>query len=533
MRPVFQGLALLILLVGCGDQATVALEPPPWPDLSRFDPPVAEALQAARDRFEQAHARDSGSGAQDWGSLGMHFHAHHLYPLAEECYRNALLLAPDDSKWRYYLAYVLQETGRFEEAASHYKAVIEQQPENLAAQLRLAETRYAASELQEAGGIWKAALAREPGNAAALAGLGRIALANGAYTEAEGYLRRALAAQPAATRLYHPLAMALRGKGELEAAAEALAQRGERKPAFRDPLMAEVSSLSQSAQYYLVPALKAAQAGRHAEAAGLFRKVLEIDPDDAAAHAALARVLESLGDLEGSMRATREALMLDPELNVARYQEGVLLERAGDDAAAIEAYRQVLEREPEYAEPRMLLANALMRMGSHREAATHYEALSEQLPGNLQVHYYLGLARLAGGQCQLAFTPLERASAINKAYGPVVEALVRNYASCSAATAAHRQQALADARWLFEQLKSPAFAEALAMALAANDAWDDAVALQRQLLAQGTDEPGLRAFREANLDLYRQQQRATAPWHENAVVYRPARISASERGGVN
>lgn len=522
----------ILLLAGCVQDASFNPDPPDWPELKRFDPAVADTLQGAREKFEQAVSTHGQATAEDWGQLGMQFHAHHLYPLAEECYRNALQLAPKGNNWRYYLAFVLQEIGRFEEAAAEYRRVIDLRPDFVPAQLRLADTLFKAGDLQGARENWETVIARQPASAAALAGLGRISLAEGDYYGAIDRLQRALQLQPGATRLYHPLAMALRGQGDAEAAAAALEKRGDRNPGFNDPLMEQLSGLSQSAQYYLVPALKAAKAGRHAEAAGLFRKVLEIDPGDAAAHAALARVLESLGDLEASMRETRLALELDPQLTVALYQKGVLHERAGDDAAAVAAYKQVLEREPDYAEPRLLMANALMRRGDYAEAAAHYEELTRALPDNLQAHYFLALAHLASGNCEQSFAPLSKASDLNMAYGPVVEALVRSYATCSAASDQQKQQALADARWLYQQLRSQDFAEALAMAFAANGAWSEALQLQQQVVQQGSPDEFLKEFRETNLLRYQQQQPATTAWPPESAVYRPARITARQRGSA-
>lgn len=530
----FTLLLALAILGACGDKPAQSPATLQWPDLARFDPSVTETLAEARARFEQARAANGGAvPAASWADLGKTYQAHHLYELAEQCYRNALQLDRSEIRWHYYLGFVLQETGRFDAAIAEYTTFIDATPDYLPARLRLAESLFASGKMQQARSSWEAVLNIEPANAAALAGLGQVALAEGQYQQAAQYLERALQQQPAATRLYHPLAMALRGRGDATGAAAALQRRGDRKALYNDPLLNEVSALSRSAQYYLVPALKAAQAGRHAEAAELFRKVLEIDPDDAAAHAALARVLESLGDLDASLRETQTALALDPNLTVARYQLGVLHERLGDDSVAIPAYRQVLENEPDYAEPRFLLANALMRSGDYQGAASQYETLHTLMPANVRVLYRLGLARLAGGDCKGAIEPLEKASDLNESFGPVVEALVRVYSSCSAASDAQRIRALADGRWLFEQLPSPGFAEALAMALARNSLWADALDLQAQVLKQVAGDEAVQAFREANLLLYKQQQSARRAWPAGASVFKPPAISAQQRGGVN
>lgn len=86
-----------------------------------------------------------------------------------------------------------------------------------------------------------------------------------------------------------------------------------------------------------------AQAGRLREAALVFESMVEINPRDAGAHAALGTVYQKLGRPDDAVRAYGEALARDPTHPVALGNRGELLLRLGrregygDVAAAVAA----------------------------------------------------------------------------------------------------------------------------------------------------------------------------------------------------
>ena len=86
-----------------------------------------------------------------------------------------------------------------------------------------------------------------------------------------------------------------------------------------------------------------ARAGRLREAALVFEAMVEINPRDAGAHAALGTVYQKLGRTEDAVRAYGEALARDPAHPVALGNRGELLLRLGrregfgDVAAAVAA----------------------------------------------------------------------------------------------------------------------------------------------------------------------------------------------------
>lgn len=518
----------LLMLAGCGGQGEekanrlVALTPP---DTSRLDPVVAEALADAWREFQASSADASGAGlAQAYGRLGLAYQANYLPVSARDCYENAIRLAPGQSQWRYYLGFLLEEAGETGAAVEAYREAIRLAPDYLPARLRAAGLLLNLGQLDAAEAELRSVLDRQPDNAVALAGAGRIALARGDFGKAHEALSRALQRQPRATRLYHPLGLALRGLGRTAEAEEAFARRGATEAVSADPLLEALRESSRSAQSYMTRATAAAQDGRYDIAARAFSEAVALDPDNHLARAGLAQALERLGRYDEALEEANKALELAPGHALTRFQKGRLLERREQDEAASAEYRLALEADPDYAEARLLLGNALMRMGDSAGAIAQYERASQGLPHSVPLLYRLGLAQVAAGRCDTASDTLRRASEQNPSYGPVVEALVRNAATCSAAGERDRLQALEDGRWLYQQLPNAAHAEALAMAFAANGMWDEALETQRAAMQSVEGEAGYeRRFMQLNLERYRQRRPAAGAWPDDARVFYPPR----------
>ncbi len=529
----------LLLLGGCGQAPedpgpSARLKVLSAPDTSQSDAGVSERLQAAWQEFQQARQGLKGVAlAETYGRLGMVYQSNHVLAAAAASYENAMLLAPDDMRWRYYYAHLLEQSGETKRAVQAYQAVIDLSPDYMPARLRLAGALLNLGDNRAARDAYDQVLREDPGNATALAGLARVALAQDNFALAAEQLTRALELQPAATRLYHPLGLALRGMGDTQAAKQAFARRGAADTLYPDPLLAQLAAQSVSAQAYLSRALAAASDGRYDVAARAYADAVELDPGSYLARAGLAQALERLGSYDAALAQVNSVLELEPGYALARMQKGRLLERAGDDLNALIEYRLALDADDGYTEARFLLGNALMRLGRAGEAAEVYRRAASELPGSVLVRYRLGLAQIAAGKCSEAARSLQSASDLNASYGPVVQAIVRNYASCRASDAQQIRQALEDGRWLYQQLPDAEHGEALAMALAASGAMDEAVALQRKVLSEapaGTDA-ATHTFMRENLRRYQDGQPAARPWPAGATVFLPPRVGERQRPG--
>jgi len=506
--------------------AAEGLEPVPHPDLSGAQPAVREAIARAKHDAEAAPADGEHAATADaWGTLGMLYHAHRLFGAARVAYRNALLLAPDDKRWLYYLAFLEQQTGNLGSAVVYYLRAIELMADYLPLRVRLGQTLLDSGDESGARAQFEFVVDREADNAAALAGLGNTAIRERDFQAAVGYLESALAADGAATQLRYPLALAYRQTGAVEKAQATAALGGREGPALSDPLLESMARLSQSSHYYTTLGFTASYEGRYQDAEALFRDAVRVNPDDPTARAALGRVLELLKRFDGALAEFDAALAVDQNHVMAAYFKGALLEHLERDGDARASYRVALETQPERSEIRMLLAKSLLRDGEYADAVRQFEILAEENDADPTVFYYLGLARLAADDCASALEALARAVDLGPMYRRAVEAYARAGASCPSAADSTPQRALVLAQALTGTVDDDTARETLAMALAANGRFEDAVELQSALSDVATGDEFLRL----NLDRYREGQKAIRAWPKGHPVFAPKRVSTYNR----
>ncbi|MGH8722525.1 MAG: tetratricopeptide repeat protein, partial [Burkholderiales bacterium] len=293
--------------------------------------------------------------------------------------------------------------------------------------------------------------------------------------------------------------MANRHTGNRDRALALMEQRGIRNPAIADPLVGSVDALSQSAQYYLQRGYASLGENRAVEAIDAFQQAVDVAPNDVSARVSLAQALGAAGRTQEAMLHVNAALELDADYAPAHYRKGALLDITGDADAAVAQYRTAVELDPGYTNARLMLGYALMRRHDFSAAAEQFAELSERQPGGVIVRYRLGLARLGAGDCEQAQPPLEEARQLDPRAGEILEALARAYATCASAGERKRRAALDAARLLYDARPQPEQAATLAMALAANDRFDEAAKLQSQVIdaeRAGADADLLSALEE-------------------------------------
>ncbi len=445
---LFRVLAVLaVLLVLSGPLPAQPL----LPDLKALEPSVAEQLGRAdalvRSLLADPAARPEETG-EAFGELGRLCQVYGLAEPAEAAYRQALTLAPTDFRWPYLLARVLQEAGRLEEAARLYGKALALRPEFLPALVHQGEALIAGNHLDEAEVVLRKALTVDPGSAAARAALGQIALSRQRYREAADHLEAALAAVPEANRLHHPLGMAYRGLGDLDAARRHLGRAGTVGIKPPDPLLDEMEQLRRGERVHLLRGRVALRAGRAADAAAELRKAVEANPRSVESRVALGAALERAGERKAAIEQFREAARLNPRSGPARFNLGVLLSQEGDAAGAAEHLGAAAEIEPADEEIRVHEAEALVRLGQYRQAKARLEDALRQLPESGWIAH--GLARLLAGAPDPGLRD-----------GP---------------------RALNLAIRVYQARDTPEHAETLALALAENGRCDEAARLQRRLV---------------------------------------------------
>jgi len=500
------------------------LDPVPRPNLESTDDSVRVALTQARARLEKVLADPSAEDAvlaESYGETGLLYQAHLIFDSAATCFKNAERLAPSDYRWPYYRGYLEQQQGRLSEAADHYKQAMQLNPGVPWIGLRSGLIDLRLGRFKEAEQYFEAVATLPDYAAAARLGLGRVALEQGDYARALEQLKEALRLAPEADEIHYPLAMAYRGLGNTERAIAHLARRGQREPAFPDPLIDVLPGLSVGQRMLFHLGLNAMYRDDFAEAGRAFRQGLEIDADNYHARISLARILFLSGDPHAAELELRRVLESHPEETLALVLMGVLRNDAGDNAAAARYLRRALENGPRTPDLHFLLADTLARTGDFAAAAEHY---GEATDGDCRNRAacrgeVLALARAGVGHLQLA----ERILALREVT-PADPLLSRLQIGLLAASpdpnVRDGEEAVRQALRLRPGEAADDSTEWLAMALAEKGDFSGAMVAQEQALrtAMRRGPANVIPHLLAQLDAYRDSRPWRQPWTELDLI---------------
>ncbi len=361
----------------------VSMDELPEPDLAALEAPVAHQLGAMRDFVaDQVSATGEVSPqlAESLGELGRLYLAYEMTAAAEQTFLLADRSNPRDFRWTYHLGYLYQLEGKLDLAARHYERALAIHPGVVPAMIRLGQVYAEDNRPEAAEWVLRESLEREPTSAAAQASLGELLVSQQRYREGEQLLLSALEAQPGADRLYYPLALAMRARGEEEAAREMMAKRGTVGVRPADPLIDGLTELAVGERVHLLRGRAAYQAGQFETAAEEFRSAAAVNPDSVPAHVNLGSTLGRLGNVEGAMAQYRKAIEVAPANTTALYNLGVLLLSRGETAAALEPLSAAVLYAPEDAGIRFQLAETLRRSDRPGDALLHYRKAVELEP---------------------------------------------------------------------------------------------------------------------------------------------------------
>jgi tetratricopeptide (TPR) repeat protein len=369
--------------------------------------------------------------ADAYGQLGLILMAAEYYEVAASCYQTAQALAPDDARWPYYLAHLYRIRGQAAKAAERFSRALDLQPADTPTMIWLGEMYLDQGRPDQAGPLFLRALTQNAGSAAALSGAGRAALAQHDFARAIDYLERALAEDPRALGLHYSLAAAYRGAGQLDRAEAHLEQRGSGRPAPHDPLMEAYEAELHSPLNYETQGLRAMEAGQVKEAADLFRKGLELAPDDPKLLHRLGTALFMEGDTTGAVQQFQEALRRAPDFPRAHFALGMVQNLSGQRSQAIEHFAAAVKYQPDYLEARLGLADALLATGRLQEALPQLERIVELDPSLAEAWVMYGKTLIALGRYRDARDRLQQASRIHPDEPELADLLARLPASPS------------------------------------------------------------------------------------------------------
>lgn len=453
-------------------------------DLSGAEAQAREAIRDARRKVREQLDEpdiDPADLAEAYGRLGGLYHVHDMPAGAAPAYRNARLLDPEHLRWAYLDAWLAHEVGRLEDALAAYADARAIDPDYPPVDLREGEVLAGLNQPAAARKRLEAA-AEEPGlEAAAAFRLGQLALQRRDFGAAEEWLRRSLEVDPEADRVYAPLAQALRGRGDIEAAREALARRGDRAPFAEDPIVHELEALDTGARRHFGEGLRAVRDNRFQAGAEAFARGLAEDPDNVAARISLARARFLAGDRDAAREQLDQALEREPNNPLAVFLRAVLHDASGETERARRGYEQVLQMQAQHPGAAHHLGMLAFRQGEWEEAARHLNQAGEATPDNVLARV-LGIVaeRRAEGESPALARRLAALTETQPQNPLPRYALSRLLSAAEDPGLRDPQRALKLAKGLARQGPIPPVYEALALAHAANGDRDAArTALKR------------------------------------------------------
>ncbi|MGO9244978.1 MAG: tetratricopeptide repeat protein [Verrucomicrobiia bacterium] len=317
-------------------------------------------------------------------------------------YRNDIALwddtvakCPQNSRAQYNLGGALTQTGKIDEAITHYEQALRIKPDYAEAHNNLGMVLAKTGKIEEAVTHYKQSLQINPKNAEADNNLGSAFFQEGKINDAIGRYEQALQIRPDYAEAHRNLGIVLMQTGKIQ---DAIAQYEEAlgsKPDYAD------------AHYSLGLAL--ARLGRLQEAVQHWEQALRIKPDYAEVHYSMGVILERAGRVTETREHYEQALRSKPDYGEAHENLGNILLQEGKTSDAIGHYEQALRSKPDYADAHYSLGLALARLGRMPEAVEHWEQALRIKPDYAEVHFALGMASEQAGKVREAIGHYEQA----------------------------------------------------------------------------------------------------------------------------
>ncbi len=289
---------------------------------------------------------------------------------------------PENYMARYQLAAALIVLGRREEARAELAQVLAAAPEFGSGHLMLAECLADLGRLDDAVTSFDAAAALLPAQAEPKLAEGRALERRGRFDAAAAAYRQAIEREPASTESAVALAALRAGRGAMADAVRELRELASRFPRSaalwtvlaeslhrsgddRGAAEAVSRALALAPERFDARLLKAGilvGAGRAADAALIYRGILDRQPDSKVAALGYGRALVLGSDVAEATAWARRLRALYPSDPAPLVLLGVLSEKGGDAAGAADLYHAALELDPADPDAR----HGLDRLGTRR-----------------------------------------------------------------------------------------------------------------------------------------------------------------------
>jgi tetratricopeptide (TPR) repeat protein len=327
---------------------------------------------------------------------------------------------------------------RFREAADEYRVVVHQNPMDTVALAAEVKALVDATAYTDALAPARAYVRQKPDDPSGHVLLGMVYRGLGDYAQAQPELELGAARAPDDFEAHYQLGFVLAKLGKPDQALPQLRKavalnRGDKSAQFQ--LAAVLRALGQNQEAGKIveqfrkttdvefrnsqltsDGIKAndlLQVGKPAEAAQIYRHMLEEKPDSAWTAYNLALALEAMHDTKGAEDALRKGIEIDPKAAKIRAELGALKLADGDMESAQQWLQSALDLEPQLADARGNLAMIYARKGDLATAEKLLHQALEDDPQYMEGHLQLGLLLAQRRKIPEAEQELDKAVALD------------------------------------------------------------------------------------------------------------------------
>jgi protein O-GlcNAc transferase len=275
---------------------------------------------------------------------GLHYHQAGNWKQAEQLYRSALKLDPQNADAYHLLGVLAHQVGDSDAALVNLTQAIQLSPHQPVYLNSLGEAYRATGQLKEAVSCYTQALSYDYQYAEAHYNLANAQQTLGQIDAAIASYRHVIHLKPELAPAHHNLGVLLKQQGQLDAAIAAYRQALALQPNY--PLA--LNSLG----------VLLGEMGQVNEAIQHLEQAIQLDPNLPEAHLNLGNLLkgqtqatkQGLTPIQRARQRYQQALQLKPDWAVAYFTLGNFYKDQGQTAIALEHYQKALQIQPNYPE---------------------------------------------------------------------------------------------------------------------------------------------------------------------------------------
>lgn len=398
-----------------------------------MDRVVRELLSDLRAKVEQRPRE-----ADSWGQYGLCLLQHERPRESLACFRRAHTLDPDNPRWPWFSAMILEQTD-LAAAADELELALRLAPDALHVRLKLAGTRLSLGDPDTAEELLSRVSLDSAAAAECMLQRARAARLRNAPQDSLKILKQAQQnGTGLSAELFDEAAVAAMQSDQLDLA-KSLQHEARQQPPLQplpDPWLPGLRAYDVSGGADSAAADQLRAQGRLAEAATRLAALARRFPDRSRPALNLALALRDQGQPQRAAEALRELADRFPQDPLVRFHLAVTEVQLGRVDAATADLRTCLQLKPDYGMARAALADLLATAGQLPDAVAEAERAVTDAPGDIWIHFGLIRLLLATGQADRVRQQLELAAALPAAAGQQEQAELEELRRQVAAAAA-------------------------------------------------------------------------------------------------